>query len=219
MLLEAGCSVLVVDLRLRPEAEATVSGHPHPPPAPGAPSALFHRADVTNWGQLRAAWDRALAAFGRVDVVVSGAGTFEPPSSSFWFPPGGSSSSSPGAEDDPDAELGQYRTLAVNLAAPVRLAQIAVEYWLRPENREVKGNLLWLASMGGYLHQMQTPLYFASKAGIVSMVKSLAKMKEAFGIRNSAVCPGAVWVSLTAFFFFCCCGLRPCSRMMLTGYR
>lgn len=49
--------------------------------------------------------------------------------------------------------------------------------------------------MGGYVHSMQTPLYFASKAAIVSMVKSLGGLKNLFGIRNAAVCPGAVGVS------------------------
>lgn len=38
------------------------------------------------------------------------------------------------------------------------------------------------------------PLYAASKAAIVSMVKSLGPLKETTGIRNAAICPGAVRV-------------------------
>lgn len=81
----------------------------------------------------------------------------------------------------------------MNTIAPIRLAQIAIDYWL--QNRDIQGNLLWIASLGGYVHSMHTPLYFASKAAIVSMVKSLGGLKKEFGIRNAAVCPGAVYVS------------------------
>lgn len=143
MLLEAGCSVLVADLKLRPESEALLTKYPHPSPS-GGPSNVFYQTDVTNWKQLKAMWNNALETFGRVDVVVNGAGIFEPPSSSFWFPPGSSAE----AKDDADAEIGQYKTFAVNMVGPIRLAQIAVEYWLKPENKGVaQGNLVWLASM------------------------------------------------------------------------
>lgn len=125
----------------------------------------------------------------QIDVVVNGAGLYEPPSSTFWNAPG----QSPLAQDKIDQQPSIYQTFAVNTLAPIRLAQIAVDYWI--QNRSVKGNLLWVASMGGYVHSMQTPLYFASKAATVSMVKSVAALKEMFGIRNAAVCPGAVAVS------------------------
>lgn len=122
--------------------------------------------------------------------MVNCAGVYEPPTSSFWNPPG----ISPLAEDPEDAEVGQYKTFSINTIGPIRLAQIAVDYW--QQHPEVQGNLLFVASMGGYLHSMQTPLYFASKAALVSMVKSLAGLKTALGIRNAAICPGAVFVSL-----------------------
>ncbi|KAI3585438.1 hypothetical protein IWW34DRAFT_897407 [Fusarium oxysporum f. sp. albedinis] len=57
-------------------------------------------------------------------------------------------------------------------------------------SKQVQGNLLFVASMGGYMHSTQTPLYFASKASLVSMVKSLSGLKRAVGVRNAAICPG-----------------------------
>ncbi|KAG5659163.1 hypothetical protein KAF25_000365 [Fusarium avenaceum] len=186
LLLNAGCSVAIADVRLRPEAEATVKEFS----SSDKPTAIFCQTDVSNWGQISALWKTALEKFGRIDIVVNCAGVYEPPTSSFWNPPG----ISPLAEDPEDAEVGQYKTFSINTIGPIRLAQIAVDYW--QQHPEVQGNLLFVASMGGYLHSMQTPLYFASKAALVSMVKSLAGLKTALGIRNAAICPGAVFTPI-----------------------
>ncbi|KAK7911688.1 15-hydroxyprostaglandin dehydrogenase [Apiospora marii] len=189
MLLEAGCSVVMADVRLRPAAQQTVDEHP----LAQEPSAVFKSTDMSNWAQIRALWDFALQTYGRVHIVVNGAGVYEPPSSAFWNPPGHGAPLSPGVaapEDDADAALGQYKTFAINTTGPIRLAQIAVQYWL--EHREVGGNLLWFASVAGYLHGIVTPLYYSSKAAIVSMCKSLGALRENTGIRNSSICPGTV---------------------------
>lgn len=189
LLLESGCSVVLADVKLLPAAEELVAKYPHPPKEPGRPSAVFRRTDVSDWAQLSALWEAALGTFPRVELVVNGAGLYEPPSSSFWNAPG----ASPLSGDDPGGSPGVYRTFAVNTMGPVRLAQIAIDYWL--ENRQVQGNLLWVASLGAVVHSMQTPMYFASKAAIVSVVKSFAGLRKSFGIRNSAICPGACYVS------------------------
>ena len=179
---------MMADLRLRPEAEATLTKYSKS--EAGAPTAAFHKTDISDWTQITSLWETTLKTFPRVDILVNGAGLYEPPSSSFWSPPGISSL----AEDPVDAKVGQYKTFAVNTIGPIRMAQIAIDYWL--EHREIQGNLLWVASLGGYVHSMQTPMYFASKAAVVSMVKSFAGLRKEFGIRNSAVCPGLVKVRL-----------------------
>ncbi|KAF9880249.1 hypothetical protein CkaCkLH20_02203 [Colletotrichum karsti] len=183
-LLSNGCSVMIADLTLRPEAEAVISEFAHPSGEIEKPSAAFHKTDVTNWSDLSLLWQETLNTFGRVDVVINNAGIFEPPSSSFWNPPGISQES----KDPVGAAIGSYHVFNVNTIGPIRLAQIAVDYWL--QNREVKGNLLWVSSMGGYVHSIQTPFYFASKAAILSVVKSLQGLKKLVGIRNSVICPG-----------------------------
>ncbi|KAJ4127602.1 hypothetical protein NW765_016081 [Fusarium oxysporum] len=48
--------------------------------------------------------------------------------------------------------------------------------------------------MGGYMHSMQMPLYFASKAALLTMVKSLTGLKRALGVCNAAICPGPAHV-------------------------
>ncbi|RYP51870.1 hypothetical protein DL768_002838 [Monosporascus sp. mg162] len=179
LLLENGCSVMMADLKLRPEAEATLNKY--------SATAKFQRTNVANWKDISKLWEATLEGFGRVDIVVNGAGIYEPPSSSFWNPPG----VSPLTADRADAEVGQYNTFAVNAVGPIRLAQIAVDYWLQNKG-DVKGNLLWFSSVAGYVHQTLSPLYMASKAAIVSMAKCLGGLRQAVGIRNAAICPGAV---------------------------
>ncbi|KAM0541756.1 hypothetical protein ACHAPJ_013113 [Fusarium lateritium] len=190
LLLAAGCSVVVADLRLRPEAETTLKEYPHPATECDKPSAIFCKTDMADWSQISALWKTTLEKFGQIDIVVSSAGVYEPPSSSFWKPPG----ISPLAEDSEDAKVGQYKSFAINTTGPIRLAQIAIDYW--QQHPDIKGNLLFVSSMGGYMHSMQTPLYFASKAALVSMVKSLSGLKTALGIRTATVCPGPVFTPI-----------------------
>lgn len=154
--------MILADLKLRPEAEVVTSNFPRPPPdQPGKkPFALFRATDISDWAQISSLWEFALAEFPQIDMVVNGAGLYEPPSSTFWNAPGVSALS----QDQPDQKHGVYQTFAVNTMGPIRLAQIAIDYWL--EHRQVRGNLLWVASIGGYVHSMHTPLYFASKSAI-----------------------------------------------------
>lgn len=184
----------MADLKLRPEAQETLDSYPHPSAEAGGASAIFHQTDLCDWSQINSLWETALKTFGHVNLLVNGAGLYEPPFSDFWNPPG----ISPLSQDPADAQVGMYKTYAVNTVAPVRLAQIAVEYWLRPENRHLQGNILWLASMAGYIHGLLTPFYYSSKAAVVSICKSLGSLNRVAGIRNTAICPGVVDVCPTS---------------------
>lgn len=175
---------MMADIQLRPQAQALLNQWTKADE--GQPTAYFHKTDISDWAQISALWKTALDKFGRIDIVCNGAGIYEPPSSTFWNTPG----VSPLVEDKADANPGVYKTFAVNTMGPIRVVQIAVDYWL--ENRNIEGNLLWIASLGGYVHSLQTPIYFASKAAIVSVVRSFANLRKRLGIGNAAVCSGAV---------------------------
>lgn len=77
LLLANGCNVLFADLGLRPEAEAVVNEYAT---ASGSSSAraVFQKTDVIDWTQLEKMFDVAEREFGDVDIVVPGAGVFEP---------------------------------------------------------------------------------------------------------------------------------------------
>jgi len=71
LLLQNGCNVVIADLGLRPEAEEVVHGKQKG-------TAIFQKTDVTDWAQLKAAFDIALKEFGSLDIVCPGAGVYEP---------------------------------------------------------------------------------------------------------------------------------------------
>ena len=64
----------MADLTLRPEADDLFEKYRNSK----GPRALFQKTDVTDWSQLRAAFDAAVKEFGQLDIVCPGAGTFEP---------------------------------------------------------------------------------------------------------------------------------------------
>ncbi|OIW31252.1 short chain dehydrogenase [Coniochaeta ligniaria NRRL 30616] len=189
LLLSKGCSVLIADLALRPEAEELLAQHPHPPPSNDQPSALFHRTNVTSWKDLSSLFDKAVSSFPSVDIVVPGAGIFEPRWSDFWKPPKTATNPDSPSTDPADAEPGTYATIEVNLTHPIRLSQLAISHWTRTKT---PGTLLHVSSCAGHCASVGTPLYYASKHGLHGFVRSLAGLRDELGIRVCAVAPGAV---------------------------
>lgn len=189
LLLQQGCSVMIGDLSLRPEAQDLLKQYPHPPPSPGQPSAVFHDTNVRSWAQLSALWAQSLATFPQVDIVVPGAGLFDPPWSSFWNAPKTATYQDSPSRDPSDADPGTYAIIDVNLTHPARLSQLAIGYW---SQRQMPGNLLHVSSIAGHTVSLGSPLYFATKHGLTALVRSLGDLKETLGVRVSAVAPGAV---------------------------
>lgn len=77
LLLSKGCNVLFADLKLRPEAEIVVNEHANSAKAELG-KAAFQETDVTEWKQLERMFSVAESHFGAVDIVVPGAGVYEP---------------------------------------------------------------------------------------------------------------------------------------------
>ncbi|KAJ6443936.1 NAD-dependent 15-hydroxyprostaglandin dehydrogenase [Purpureocillium lavendulum] len=202
LLLEHGCSVIIGDLALQPEAQALVDKYTTtttPPPAPASsssssppPRAIFHRTDVTSFPQLSSLFAAAVAAFPppALAVVVAGAGIFEPPGSSFWSPPRTDTNPASPSRDDADAEPGAFASLSVNLIAPMRLAQLAIAHWAR--HGVVGASFVAVSSIAGHTASPTYPFYFASKHGLHGFVRSMGMLRDAVGIRFGAVAPGAV---------------------------
>lgn len=189
LLLSKGCSVLIGDLALRPEAEALLARYPRTDP--NTPHALFHETNVTSWPQLSSLWDKAVASFPTVDIVVPGAGLFEPDWSAFWHAPRTDTNPDTPSRDNALANPGSYATLDVNLTAPIRLSQLAIGHWTRAKR---PGTLVHIASIAGYCAAINTPLYFASKHGLIGFVRSLGDLRDELGIRVGCVAPGTIRV-------------------------
>lgn len=110
---------------------------------------------------------------GRIDVLVNNAGVFE---------------ANPIDASDADWLAGWNRTMQVNLTASAELCRAAVLHW---QARGSGGRIVNIASRAA--HRGDSPAhwhYAASKGGMVSMTKTIARAYAAQGIYAFAICPG-----------------------------
>ncbi|WNV75163.1 SDR family oxidoreductase [Geodermatophilus sp. DSM 44513] len=126
--------------------------------------------DVTDTARLREVVDAAFADLGRIDVVVSNAG----------------SGVLGTAEELSDAHI--ESSIATNLTASIQLARAVVPH-LRAQGG---GRIVQLSSMGGHIAYPGFSLYHATKWGIEGFYEAFAPEVEPFGIRTTLVEPGMV---------------------------
>lgn len=125
--------------------------------------------DLADPAQCRAAVDAAVARFGRLDALCNIAGycTFA---------------------HAHEMELERFdRVLAINLRAPFLLSQAAIPHLISAE-----GAIVNIASCAAFIGESYLAAYSASKAGLVSMTKSLAMEYVKQPIRINAIAPGGM---------------------------
>ncbi|RAL12734.1 uncharacterized protein BO97DRAFT_451409 [Aspergillus homomorphus CBS 101889] len=183
LLLENGCSVLIADLGLRPEAKSLVDQYST---SSSGPRAVFQQTDVTDWKQLEQMFEVAEKEFGEVDIVCPGAGIYEPHWTNFWRPPETSESQDP-------RYGGRYALLDINLTHPIRTTQLAIAHFLRKDTSSQRGkHIVHISSIAGQNPSFATPIYVATKHAINGLVRSLAQLDQRCGIRVTAVAPGVI---------------------------
>ncbi|GAB3290129.1 3-oxoacyl-ACP reductase FabG [Parasphingorhabdus pacifica] len=142
----------------------------------GAPEGLLGvRCDVTDAGQVDAAFDEVEAEHGKVEVLIANAGI---------------------TDDGLLLRMGEDqfgRVLDANLAGSYRVAKRAASSMLR--NR--RGRMVFVSSVVGLSGGAGQANYAASKAGLVGLSRSIARELGSRSITANVVAPGFVTTDMT----------------------
>ncbi|MGJ4944770.1 SDR family NAD(P)-dependent oxidoreductase [Bradyrhizobium sp. HKCCYLS1011] len=124
--------------------------------------------------------DRAVATYGRLDVI--------------WANAGVSGGLKPIAEQTVDH---WQEVLRVNLIGPFLAVKHATPHMVRQQ----RGAIVCTASVAGLKAGASGHPYAASKAGVISLVQTTAYSLSGTGVRINAVCPGLIETGMTKPIF------------------
>jgi meso-butanediol dehydrogenase/(S,S)-butanediol dehydrogenase/diacetyl reductase len=136
--------------------------------------ALAVHADITDPAQVNAACERAIAAFGAIDVLVNNARA------------GVGRDRAPVVDLDP---LEWDRVLAVNARGTFLFAQAVARHLVA---RGGPGRIINMSSLSGKRGLAGHAAYCASKFAIIGLTQVMALELGSQGITVNAICPGAV---------------------------
>ena len=132
--------------------------------------------DVSNGDAVHAMVAQTLEAFGRIDILVNNAGTF----------------THTRIEECTEAEWD--RIMAVNLKGPFFCAQAV----MGGMKQQKSGRIINLGSLAGRIGGIfASAPYAASKAGVMCLTKSLARILGEYGITVNAIAPGVAETEMT----------------------
>lgn len=136
----------------------------------GGGTAIAQQVDVTSPEQCEAMTQRALEAYGRIDIVYACAGIA-------------------GAGDAANLPVEEWdRVIAVNLTSK----WLSFRYALPTMVEQGSGSVIVQASIGGIIGVPNIFPYAAAKGGCISMVRQAAADFGPQGIRVNAIAPGTI---------------------------
>ncbi|XP_028322752.1 15-hydroxyprostaglandin dehydrogenase [NAD(+)]-like [Gouania willdenowi] len=137
----------------------------------GSQNVLFLDCDVESEEQFKAAFKRAVDAFGQIDIVFNNAGILN--------------------------EATWEKTVSINLLGVIRGTYLALEHMNKTHGGR-GGVIINTGSMAGLGPFSCCPVYTATKHGVVSFTRAMASAStvSGYGVRFNAVCPGFVQTDL-----------------------
>jgi 3-oxoacyl-[acyl-carrier protein] reductase len=166
-----GAHVAISDVKLEPAEAVAREVRELGPRAIAVPTNVVDEADVERL------FERATGELGGIDVLVNAAGIFQ-------------------SKPIDDMTIDDWdRVMDVNLKGVFLCSKEALR-WMKPRGRGAIVSIASLAGQVGGIHAGAN--YATSKAGVISLTKSLAKNAGPSGIRVNCVNPGIIETSMTS---------------------
>ncbi|MFA5321209.1 MAG: SDR family NAD(P)-dependent oxidoreductase [Smithella sp.] len=141
-------------------------------------NAIFVKTDITSDADVRQAIQKAVEAFGKINVVINCAGVVNPGKLI--------------GRKGPLSLEAFNKVLQINLVGTINVIRLAVEQMMNntPGEEGEKGVIINTASIAAFEGQIGQVAYSASKAGIVGMTLPIAREISDYGIRIVTIAPG-----------------------------
>ncbi|KAI1370531.1 NAD(P)-binding protein [Hypoxylon crocopeplum] len=143
----------------------------------------FKRCDVTSWDGQATAFKEVYEKHGAIDIVMANAGISEQGASSLTLV----------EEEEPSQP--RLRTLDVNLTGVIYSVKLATHYIRKNTPNPTTGSrgcIICTASNAGLYPFPVAPIYAASKAGIIGLVRSLDRVLDRVNIQINALAPAVL---------------------------
>ena len=133
-------------------------------------SVLSFQADIKDFNKVKAMKDSVLEEFGTFDILVNNAGIVRDKSLVMM------------SEEDWDS------VIDTNLKGMFNMTKAVIFTFMK----QTRGDIINISSVSGLIGMPGQTNYSASKGGIISFTRSLAKEVASFNIRVNAVAPGFI---------------------------
>lgn len=138
---------------------------------PGDPDGPWHWFDATDPATAKAAVSRAIADYGRIDILANLAGT--------WMP-------QPVVADMPDETLD--RLMAVNFRSAFIMCRAVLPHMV---NRKW-GRIINIGAKQGLKGTARNSAYAASKAAVIALTESIAEEVSGRGVTANVIIPSTI---------------------------
>ncbi|KAK3934385.1 hypothetical protein QBC46DRAFT_454232 [Diplogelasinospora grovesii] len=166
----------------------------------GSAKVSFHQCDVSSWEEQAAVFRRVYELHGGLDVCMANAGISEGATSSLITleESSGSGGETGGTGGAGECSKPKLKVVDVNFVGVIYTVKLAIHYMNQKPKTPTgsgsgsRGSIICTASNAGIYPFATAPLYAATKAGVIGLVRSTARNLESVNIQINALAPAVL---------------------------